>query len=168
MKNRTSYILMILFCVYCSPPSSSEKNEYKILTEAYRAGHLTVVSSIFKEIRGKRKFTEEEEVLYTKTLFYSGEWKEFFKHWSEVSVKTPEMVLFYFKAVLLAKTPISVSSSDESKLIELLPVSPEACLLYLKFIKNKHTNKEKKLFLAQWKQFQTQADRLRKELGEKK
>lgn len=167
MKKLFSLIFMIITCLSCFN-SPNDKKEINLLTEAYRSGHLTVVSSMLKEIQENRKFTNEEEVLYIKTLFYQANWKDFFSHWVSVQNKTPELVLLYFKAVLLSKTPVAVSSEDESKLIELLSVSPEACLLYIKFTKNKNRLQEKKLILAQGKQFQTHLDRLIKELGENK
>lgn len=168
MKINTIYILLAVIVFGCSPASAPEKNKFKILSEAFRAGHLTVVSSILKETKRRREFTEEEGVLYTKTLFYLGEWKEFFSFWSQLERKTPELVLLYFKAVLVSKERVSVSKEEETKLLELIPLSPEACLLYLKIHQERLPNQQKKLFLAQRKQFQTLIDRLDKELGESK
>lgn len=159
------FYLLFLLLLQCSPSSSPEKNDLKILSEAFFAGHLTVVRSSLEDIKKERELSKEEEVLYSKSLFYLGEWKEFFFHWTGVPDKTPELILLYFKAVLVSQLPVTVSPEDESKLIELLAVSPEACLLYLKFNKIKTKEKQRKLFLAQWKQFQTQVDRLQKELG---
>ncbi len=164
MKQKIVSVLFVILFPYCSPTSEFNSTDYKIITEAYHSGHLTIVSSILKEIRNEREFSQEEAILYSKTLFYLGEWREFFKNWPRIPNKTPEMILLYFKAVLISKLPIIVSPEDESNLLALLPVSPEACLLYLKLKKSKHPHKQKKIFLAQWKQFQTQIDRLNKEL----
>lgn len=167
MNQRYSMILVVLVSLSCSK-QVSDRSELKILKEAYRSGHLTVVNSILKDIQKNRKFVSEEEVLFAKTLFYQGNWSEFFSHWNSIQNKTPEIVLLYFKAVILSKTQVTVSANDESRLVDLLTVSPEACLLYLKFTKHKDRIHEKKLLLAQGKQFQTHLDRLQKELGEKK
>lgn len=162
----------IVFCLlffpflHCSRSSPTHANDFKILSDAFHAGHLTVVRSRLVEIKNDRDLTKEEVALYAKTLFYLGEWKEFFAHWAGVSHKTPELILLYFKAVFVSSLPVIVSAEDESKLIELLSVSPEACLLYLKLNQSKWQGKQRKLFLAQWKQFQTQVDRLQKQLGE--
>ncbi|PKA11482.1 hypothetical protein CH372_14175 [Leptospira meyeri] len=166
MKN--GYILLSVFIfIRCSQVAIPESNDLKVLSEAYLAGHLTVVSSILREKKKEQKLLPSEELLYCKSLFYLGDWKEFFAHWSEVSYKTPELILLYFKAVLVSKFPVTISSEDESRLIELLTISPEACLLYLKLKNTKDPTKQKKLFLAQWKQFQTHLNRLEKELGKK-
>ncbi|MCW7493885.1 hypothetical protein ND861_14790 [Leptospira sp. 2 VSF19] len=167
MNKRYTLMLAIFVYLSCAKPSP-DQSEIKILKDAYRSGHLAVVMSILKEIQDKRSFVGEEEVLFAKTLFYQGNWKEFFSFWDSVQNKTPEIVLLYFKAVLISKEPVPVSTNDEFKLVELLPVSPEACLLYLKFTKDKNKIHEKKLFLAQSKQFQTHLDRLHLELGEKR
>lgn len=166
MKN-VIILIFILSFVRCSQATLSDSNELKILSEAYHSGHLTVVSSVLKEKKKEEKLLPAEDLLYSKSLFYLGDWKEFFIHWQEVSHKSPELVLLYFKAVFVSKLPVTISSEDESKLIELLPISPEACLLYLKLKTTKDPIRQKKLFLAQWKQFQTQLDRLEKELGKK-
>ncbi|TGL17803.1 hypothetical protein EHQ47_18900 [Leptospira bourretii] len=166
MKN-VFILFAILSFVRCSQATLSDSNELKVLSEAYHSGHLTVVSSVLKEKKKEEKLLPAEDLLYSKSLFYLGDWKEFFIHWIEVSQKPPELVLLYFKAVLVSKLPVTISSEDESKLIELLPISPEACLLYLKLKNTKDPIKQKKLFWAQWKQFQTHLDRLEKELGEK-
>lgn len=166
MKNVIILIVIFSF-VRCSQATLSDSNELKILSEAYHSGHLTVVSSVLKEKKKEEKLLPAEDLLYSKSLFYLGDWKEFFIHWQEVSHKSPELVLLYFKAVFVSKLPVTISSEDESKLIELLPISPEACLLYLKLETTKDPIRQKKLFLAQWKQFQTQLDRLEKELGKK-
>ncbi|MBM9590043.1 hypothetical protein JWG41_06275 [Leptospira sp. 201903075] len=168
MKTNAICILLAVIVFGCSLSSTSDKNEFKILTEAFRAGHLTVVSSLLKETKHRREFTEEEGILYTKTLFYLGEWKEFFSFWSQLERKTPELVLLYFKAVLISNERVSVLKEEETKLLELVPLSPEACLLYLKIHQERLPKKQKKLFLAQRKQFQTLIDRLDKELGESK
>lgn len=166
--NQNGFVVCWLFFLFlhCSQSSPPHSKDLKILSDAFRAGHLAVVKSRLVEIRNDRELTKEEVALYTKTLFYLGEWKEFFVHWPEVSHKTPELILLYFKALLVSPLPVNVSVEDESKLIELLAVSPEACLLYLKLNQSKKQGKQRKLFLAQWKQFQTQVDRLQKQLGD--
>ncbi|PJZ85379.1 hypothetical protein [Leptospira harrisiae] len=165
MKKKLAFVhLFTVLFFQCSEKQIPVPSELKVLADAYHSGHLTVVSSILTDKKKERELLPLEEVLYTKTLFYLGDWKEFFSHWSELTYKTPELVLLYFKAVIVSKFPITISAEDESKLIELLPISPEACLLYLKLKNSKHPNQQKKLFLDQAKQFQTHLDRLEKEL----
>ncbi|PJZ44771.1 hypothetical protein [Leptospira brenneri] len=166
MKSKLVNFLFVFSLGFCSEGSESEKKDFKVLSEAFRLGHISFVNSILKEKKEERELTERELTIYFKTLFYSGQWKELFSEWSFVKHKPPEMVLLYFKALLLSKEAISVSQEDEVKLLELLPVSPEACLLYLKIYKKKTPSNQKKIFSAQSKQFQTHLDRLHKELGE--
>ncbi|MCW7470145.1 hypothetical protein [Leptospira kanakyensis] len=168
MNTKWFYILLVFSALNCSKNNESEKKNFKILRDAFHNGQLSFVQTILLEIKEERELTEEESLFYFKTLFYSGKWKELFLHWTQIHTKTPEMVLLYFKAVLISKESVLVSPEDEKKLLELLPISPEACLLYLKFQKKGTSSKQKKLFLAQGKLFQTHIDRLVNELGELK
>ncbi|TGK87450.1 hypothetical protein EHQ24_02665 [Leptospira noumeaensis] len=168
MNGKWLYVVLVFSILNCLKNSESEKKNSKILRDAFHNGQLSFVQTILQEIKEERELTEEESLFYFKTLFYSGKWKEFFSLWTQINTKTPEIVLLYFKAVLISKQPVLVSTEDEKKLLDLLPISPEACLLYLKYQKKGTSSKQKKLFLAQGKLFQTHIDRLGIELGEMK
>ncbi|TGL87866.1 hypothetical protein EHQ68_00455 [Leptospira congkakensis] len=168
MKEKLISLFALLSLLGCSESSESGKKDFKVLSDAFRSGHLTIVKSILSEKKESTDLSEDELFIYLKTLFYSGDWKDFFIIWSELKHKTPEMVLLYFKAVLLSKEKIVISEEDEKKLFELVSVSPEACLLLLRIQNGKTSTKQKQLFLAQTKHFQTHLDRLQKEMGDLK
>lgn len=152
------------FFLHCKPNETFDPKEYKVVKEAYQSGHLTVVQVILKERKKERELSFEERKLFMKSLFYLSEWKDFFNEWKDLKEKTPELVLYYFKAINLSNENQQVNVSEEQSLVELMPISPEACLVYLQWKKNVRNPSQIKLFRAQTKQFKTLLDRMEKEL----
>ncbi|XDD47410.1 hypothetical protein AB3N60_04795 [Leptospira sp. WS39.C2] len=164
----TKFLILISFLIFvdCKHSPPPEPEEYQIVKNAYHSGHLTVVQSILSDRKKERDLTKEEQKLYLKSLFYLSEWKEFFKEWNQFETKTPDIVLYYFKAVVISREKPTIGIEEENLLLELLPVSPEACLLYLQWKGKKINPTQKKLFLAQSKQFDTFLSRIEKEIGD--
>ncbi|MCW7504786.1 hypothetical protein [Leptospira paudalimensis] len=144
-----------------------DPKEFQIIKDAYSTGHLTVVQAILSDRKKERNLSLEEESLYLKSLFYLSEWNEFLKEWEGFEKKTPELILYYFKVILLSKEKKHAGMEEEKQLLDLMAVSPEACLLYLEWNKKQVKSKHKSLFLAQSKQFQNYLDRMNQELTKK-
>ncbi|MCW7461940.1 hypothetical protein [Leptospira limi] len=137
------------------------------MKDAYNTGHLTVVQAILSDRKKERKLSIEEESLYLKSLFYLSEWNEFLAEWKDNEKKTPELIMYYFKVILLSREKKQVGVEEERQLLELMAVSPEACLLYLQWKEKQLKTKHKSLFLAQIKQFQNYLDRMNQEIAKK-
>ncbi|TGL69843.1 hypothetical protein [Leptospira jelokensis] len=148
----------------CHNDETLDQKDYRILKDAYFSGHLTVVRSILEGKFKEKGLDPKETILYLKSLFYLKDWKEFFLVWKESKIQSPEMVLLYFKAMLLVKQDETVKETELTQLMDLVMVSPEAILLYLRVKKHKINTNEKKLFLAQVKGFRNTLDVLEKEL----
>ncbi|TGL74936.1 hypothetical protein [Leptospira levettii] len=160
-------IVIIFFSFSCEKEQVIDPKEFQIVKDAYNTGHLTVVQAILSDRKKERKLSLEEENLYLKSLFYLSEWNEFLKEWNDTQKKTPELIMYYFKVILLSKEKIQVNLEEEKQLLELLVVSPEACLLYLQWNEKQIKTKHKSLFLAQSKQFQNYLNRMNQELSKK-
>ncbi|TGM47902.1 hypothetical protein EHQ92_08355 [Leptospira biflexa] len=154
----------ICFVLSCHKAEIDDPKEYQIVKNAYQSGHLTVVQAILMDRKKERELTTEETKLYFKSLFYLSEWREFFHEWDLLEAKPKELIFYYFKAILLSKDKRVVKRAEENALLELLSISPEACLLYLQWNGPKLKPNQKKIFLAQLKQFQTLIHRMDQEL----
>lgn len=160
--------LLFFSCLFgCHPNLQVDRNELKLIQDAYQSGNLTVVEAILRDRKKERGLSLEETKLFLKSLFYLNEWEDFFSEWEKTNEKPPELVLYYFKAILSSKVKREATASEINDLLVLLPVSPEACLLYLRSNDSKITKFQKQILLAQSKQFQTYLDILQKELHSK-
>ncbi|WP_244932490.1 hypothetical protein [Leptospira yanagawae] len=160
-------ILLFGSQITCHRGEPSETKEYQILKDAYLSGHLTVVRSILAGKSKERGLHPKESILYLKSLFYLKEWKEFFLVWKDSNIHPPELVLLYFKVLLLVGEDENVNEAELNQLMDLVMVSPEAILLYLRVKNHKISVSEKKLFLAQVNAFRNTLDVLEKELNRK-
>lgn len=160
--------LLISVTISCSQQEKSDPKEFQILKEAYLTGHLTVVRSILEEKFKESDLNPKETILYLKTLFYLKAWNEFLNVWKQSEFKSPELILLYYKVYLLGGQDSNQKDEELGHLLDLIIVSPEAMLLYLRLQNYQISHSEKKLFLAQVKGFRNSLDVLQKELETKK
>lgn len=166
---RVWFVVFVIFFSFlgCEKEPEVDLKEFQIVKDAYNTGHLTVVQAILSDRKKERKLSIEEESLYLKSLFYLSEWNAFLEEWKGFERKTPELILYYFKVILLSKEKKQIGEEEEKRLLELMAVSPEACLLYLQWNEKQVKTKHKSLFLAQIKQFQNYLDRMNQEISKK-